>query len=338
MNRTPAASTAAERALAEITDRSKNRSVILNISLLGDKMFESNRIKDKKYIHSVNAKGFFDNTYETKLPQTVISDIILKHFENSKKKPKCLFIGWDGCRAGAMKYIIKSDDEQVSGKNDTNIYSAIASLKDNGGLYITYVGGDKGCIQETSTAQGWASALCGKWMKKDWRQGIEWSLDKDYPTAMKSLALKGFKTSFSAIWQTHFDSTYIKEIEYAEQNGLSQLFCKFETDTELHSNLKERINSDDDFIMGIYENPDYNGHGTGFGDENYRYVAGVCNLDRFSYELLCEIKSREAFDSEDWLVVIASDHGGHLTRHGTQKIQDRTTFLALSKPIGNFIK
>lgn len=40
-----------------------------------------------------------------------------------------------------MKYIIKSENEQVSGKNDTNIYSAIASLKDNGGLYITYVGG-----------------------------------------------------------------------------------------------------------------------------------------------------------------------------------------------------
>lgn len=99
------------------------------------------RLKIKKYIHSVNAKGIFDNTYEAKLPQTVIGGIILKHFENRQKTPKCLFIGWDGCRADAMKYIIKSENEQVSGKNDTNIYSAIASLKDNGGLYITYVGG-----------------------------------------------------------------------------------------------------------------------------------------------------------------------------------------------------
>lgn len=305
---------------------------------MGDKMFKSKAFKDKNYIYSVNAKGIFDNTYETKLPQTVIGGIILKHFENSRKTPKCLFIGWDGCRADAMKYIIKSEDEQVSGKNDTNIYSAISSLKDNGGLYITYVGGDKGSIQETSTAQGWASALCGRWMKKDWRQGIKWALDENCPTAMKSLALKGFKTSFSAIWQTHFDSTYIKEIEYAEQNSLPQLFCKFETDIEIHNNLKERIHSGDDFIMGIYENPDYNGHGTGFGDENYRYVAGICNLDRFSYELLGEIKSRNTFEEEDWLVIIASDHGGHLTRHGTQKIQDRTTFLALSKPIEDFSK
>lgn len=54
--------------------------------------------------------------------------------------------------------------------------------------------------------------------------------------------------------------------------------------------MLERIKSDDDFIFGIYENPDSNGHGTGFDDKNYRYVSGICNLDRLSYVLLDEIK------------------------------------------------
>lgn len=98
----------------------------------------------------------------------------------------------------------------------------------------------------------------------------------------------------------------------------------------------ERIKSDDDFIFGIYENPDSNGHGTGFDDKNYRYVSGICNLDRLSYVLLDEIKRRPSYEEEDWLVLIASDHGGHSIRHGTQKIEDRTTFLALSKPKENF--
>ncbi|MDO4364208.1 MAG: hypothetical protein Q4C99_06740, partial [Clostridia bacterium] len=71
----------------------------------------------------------------------------------------------------------------------------------------------------------------------------------------------------------------------------------------------------------------------GFGDDNYRYVSGVCNLDRQSYELLRRVKARKTFDEEDWLIVIASDHGGHKLRHGTQKIEDRTTFLAVSKPV-----
>lgn len=288
---------------------------------------------DKKYIKAVNAKGIFSNTYETKLPQTIISGIILQHFEKAVKKPKCLFIGWDGCRADAMKYLIKSNDEQVSGGNETGLFSAINELKKSGGLYITYVGGDKGAEQETSTAQGWASALCGKWMKKEWRQGIEWCLDGDYPTALQILSMKGFKTSFCAEWPIHFSNTYKSEIEFAEKNNLPEYFYKLEGDAAVYNHFIERINSDDDLIFAIFENPDHNGHGTGFGDSNYRYVAGVCHLDRISYNLLREIKNRETFGEEDWLVLIASDHGGHATRHGTQKIQDRTAFLAVSKPV-----
>lgn len=294
--------------------------------------------ENKKYIKSVNADGLFSNSYEKKHPHTIIKDVIVNHFKMLDKKPKCIFIGWDGCRADAMKYLVKSNDENVSGCNDTAVFSAVNALKDNGGLYITYVGGEKSSLQETSTAQGWASALCGKWMKKEGRYGIEWSLGDDYPTALRILSQQGFRCSFSAIWSIHFDKTYIKEIELAENNKLPYYFYKFETDEELHRNLIQRIESDDDFIFGIYENPDLNGHGTGFGDKNYRYVSGICNLDRLSYKLLEAIKERESFDDEDWLVLIASDHGGHSTRHGTQKTEDRTTFLALSKPIEALVK
>lgn len=287
----------------------------------------------KKYVKTINAKGIFNNTYETKIPQTIISSVILKHFEKSTKNPKCIFIGWDGCRCDSMKYLIKSDNEKVSGTNDTAVFSAISEVKNSGGLYISYVGGEENSPQETSTAQGWASALCGKWMKSPWKNGIDWSLDNDYPTVLKLLSQKGFKTSFNAIWPIHFDNTYKNEIAFAEQNNLSQYYFKFENDSELFENIKERIKNDDDFIFGIFENPDMNGHSTGFGERNYRYVSGICNLDRISYKLLKEIKARESFENEDWFVVIASDHGGHSTRHGTQNIQDRTTFLALSKPV-----
>lgn len=293
---------------------------------------------DKKYIKAISAEGLFSNSYDERMPQTVIRDAILNHFKNADKKPKCIFIGWDGCRGDAMKYLVKSNDSKVSGCNDSAIYSAVNALKRNGGLYITYVGGEKSSPQETSTSQGWASALCGKWMKKEGRYGIEWSLDEDYPTALMSLSQQGYKCSFSAIWNIHFDNTYIKEIQLAEKNNLPYYFYKLETDEELHNHLIQRIESDDDFIFGIYENPDYNGHDTGFDDCNYRYVSGVCNLDRISYYLLETIKKRKSFDKEDWLVLIASDHGGHSTRHGTQKIEDRTTFLALSKPIEELIK
>ncbi|MGN1443221.1 MAG: alkaline phosphatase family protein [Acutalibacteraceae bacterium] len=292
----------------------------------------------KKYLDSVNANGIFKNTYETRFPQTCVRNVILNHFEKSDKSPKCLFLGWDGCRADAMKYLIKSGNKKVSGANETAVYSAVAELKTNGGFYISYVGAEENDPQETGTAQGWASALCGKWMKKQWKQGIDWSVDEDYPTVLKTLALNGYTVSFSAIWPVHFDKTYKNEIEYAQKKDLSQYFYQFETDEEIFESLEERIRNGDDFIFGIFENPDLNGHDTGFDDRNYRYVSGICNLDRLSYKLFEAIKKRDTFQQEDWLVIIGSDHGGHATGHGTQNIQDRTTFPALSKPIEDVIK
>lgn len=297
-----------------------------------------NKIHNKEYLNGIKAPGIFDNSYDDIMPQTIVRAAILNHFESSKKAPKCLFLGWDGCRADAMKYLISNGDARISGSSKLAPYSAVALLKKQGGLYVTYVGGDNGIVQETSTAQGWASALCGKWMKKEWRQGIEWSLDYDYPTILKTLAMMGYETSFNAIWPIHFSNTYRKEIDYAQESNLKQLYCKFETDEELFKNCKERIASDDDLIFTIFEGPDMNGHGTGFGDDNYRYVSNICNLDTMSYYLIKELEKRKTFEDEDWLVVICSDHGGHAKRHGTQKITDRTTFLALSKPVEELIK
>lgn len=298
----------------------------------------NNKIHDKNYLKSIKAPGIFDNSYNDIMPQTMVQTVILNHFENSKKTPKCLFLGWDGCRADAMKYLISNGDARICGPSKITPYSAVSVLKEKGGLYVTYVGGDNGVVQETSTAQGWASALCGKWMKKEWRQGIEWSLDYDYPTILKTLAMMGYETSFNAIWPIHFSNTYRKEINYAQESNSKQLYCKFETDEELFKNCKERIASDDDLIFTIFEGPDMNGHGTGFGDDNYRYVSNICNLDTMSYFLIKELEKRKTFEDEDWLVVICSDHGGHAKGHGTQKITDRTTFLALSKPVEELIK
>lgn len=62
------------------------------------------------------------------------------------------------------------------------------------------------------------------WLKKQWHFGIDWSLDEDYPTVLKSLSMKGFKTSFSAEWPIHFENTYLKETEFAEKNILPECF------------------------------------------------------------------------------------------------------------------
>ena len=43
------------------------------------------------------------------------------------------------------------------------------------------------------------------------------------------------------------------------------------------------------------------------------------------------IKARETYDTEDWLIIITSDHGGIGTDHGSASIQERMTFIVANK-------
>ena len=52
-----------------------------------------------------------------------------------------------------------------------------------------------------------------------------------------------------------------------------------------------------------------------------------------AYELLQAIYSRPSFQSEDWLIIIATDHGGIETWHGGQTFEERSTWVVCNKPI-----
>lgn len=52
-----------------------------------------------------------------------------------------------------------------------------------------------------------------------------------------------------------------------------------------------------------------------------------------AYELLQAIYSRPSFQSEDWLIIIATDHGGIETWHGGQTLEERSTWIVCNKPI-----
>ena len=182
-------------------------------------VFLRKRIKspkeNKEYISNVNISGIFDNSYADSLPQTVTADIVRKHFETkSDKTNRALIIGFDGAREDSMLLILKGADEKVSGINSDSRYSGIKKIKEAGGLYLTYAGGDKGGYQETSTAQGWSSVLTGKWGKEN---GVIFHVPirENVPTVLRELAEKGYSSSFNASWQDHFTITYSREMEIA---------------------------------------------------------------------------------------------------------------------------
>lgn len=289
--------------------------------------------ENEEYIRIINNKEIFDNSYENVFPQTKVYEIV-KNFlsQKSEKHKRVLIYGFDGARADSMSYIIPCCKE-VSGYSLKARYSAITELKEEGGIYLSYAGGNKifpDTLQETSTAQGWASILTGKWGTEN---GVKEhnTLNPKTPTILMESATKGLSSAFLAIWTDHFTITYKKEIEKASKELLPLKFKQVKDEEELQKNILYEIDKVTDIIFGINEFADANGHMHGFGSNNYRYVTGVLNADRFAYELLENIKCRKEYTQEEWLFIITSDHGGHDLTHGTQSLEDKMTFIAINK-------
>jgi predicted AlkP superfamily pyrophosphatase or phosphodiesterase len=95
----------------------------------------------------------------------------------------------------------------------------------------------------------------------------------------------------------------------------------------------EEITSKDcaDFVFIIYENTDSAGHDFGFTFNNPVYKDSFKTEDAYGYEVIKAIEARETYDTEDWLIIVTSDHGGIGTGHGGPSIQERMTFVVMNK-------
>lgn len=288
---------------------------------------------ERNYLNLLNTRGVFHNTTDSALPQTVVAKIVQKHFsEPSEKVKKALLIGFDGARADSMHLLCESEAETVTGNLFCSEYSAVNVLKESGGLYLSFAGGLPSNPQETSTAQGWSAILTGVWGDDN---GVKQHrpLRRDCPTVLRALAENGKTAAFLAEWPDHFTITYKDEMEIAKTKNLPLKYEKFENDRALEQGFLREIEAETDCIFGIFEAPDYNGHSTGFSNENPRYAAAVCRLDNIAFRLLEAVKARPTYENEDWLILITSDHGGHARGHGTQKAEDRMTFTVSNKKI-----
>lgn len=282
----------------------------------------------------INEMTIFENTLDTAIPQTTVHDMVANHFEtpaeNGKKFKKAIILGFDGARCDSLANI------------EDNAESAVIYLRNKGVLYISYAGGDpKGAKQYTDTAPGWATILTGQWAKVHGAVSNGVIKPTDCPSLLIDLPAKyeGFKVSFNMLWPGHFSrkdkGTYCNEIDLAKEKGYNLTINNAKTDSELHRIIIDRVSKPDcdDFLMCIYERPDENGHGTGFGNKNPKYVEAVKGCDHDAMEVIKAIESRDTYNEEDWLIIITSDHGGRGTRHGGQSIMERTTFISTNKKI-----
>ena len=276
----------------------------------------------------------YENTIETAKAQTEIYDIIIDHYNSAlpegKTEKKAIVIGFDGCRADALTL---SD----------NCTSGVKKMLDEGAsLELYYCGGvnypDGENTQATSTAPGWCSLLTGQWADKTGVYGNGQPKNLEYKTLMTELTENGTidSAAFITKWGGHFtdeDGTYIHEKKYCEDKGLDVDFIKTSGNVASASKTISDIRQKDcsDFIIAIYEGTDGAGHSFGFSLNDPCYQAGYRLQDTLALATINAIEGRDTFDTEDWLIIISSDHGGFSTGHGGPTIQERMVFTVTNK-------
>ena len=302
-----------------------------SLALYFTRYFKDKNDTQDFYRQNVASVGY-ENTIETAYPFTDVYSIINEHFNSElpegKTVKKVAVIGYDGCRA-----------DIVAEKQDGG---AIKYLLDNGAsINLTYCGGvnyPAENIQATSTAPGWCSMLTGVWADEHGITGNGITKTVEPKMLMTSLIEDGIidDAAFITKWKGHFtnkNSTYIDEKTYCEENGIDIDFNLRKNKSDIHTGAMEEITGSDcaDFVLIIYEDTDSAGHNFGFTFNNPLYKDGFRTEDVYGYEVIKAIEARETYESEDWLIIVTSDHGGIGTGHGGASVQERMNFVVMNK-------
>jgi len=282
------------------------------------------------HLRTLNRIDIYDNAVRDALPQTAGHDIILDHFTRKRddgKTPKCLIVGYDGARAEALMEILPSQ-------------SGIQALANEGGkVYHMYTGGNRGVRQFTDTAPGWAALLTGRWAKGAGGNGVTANgVNKPAgtpPIAMIELLEKNLaaKSSFVVSWNGHFvddHATYKYDVLHAQANNLNAAWVTLENDEQVIAHTIEELSNENgaDIVMVVLEHCDSAGHNSGFGIHIPEYVQAFQASDHAALEFIEALKARPGYDSEDWLIILTSDHGGIGRGHGSQRAVCRQVFFA----------
>ena len=290
----------------------------------------------EKYMQRIDAIApMFENTTETAVPQTRVYSLICDHFTSAlpegKTEKKVIVIGYDGCRADMLTFA--KDPQQ----------SAILTLGSEGHTVFSYSGGVNLPYintQPTSTAPSWCSMLTGVWADVHGVRSNYQPKSNDHLTLLTTLVQDGVidSSALYVSWPGHIKSalsTYRPEKKYVEEKGLAVNFQHAEDDDGTFQNVMNDLAQQDctDFIFFTFEYTDHVGHSSGFDPQNPKYEQAFYEAEAHGKMVLDQVYARDTYDTEDWLILITTDHGGYDLNHGRCTIQERTTFMVCNKPI-----
>ena len=234
---------------------------------------------------------------------------------------KALLIGVDG-----MQY------ERLLDAIDAGMAPNIGSLPL---LAKSYVGGINGTHTATTSGSGpgWATMLTGTWTD---RHGVpnnndNWRSLVDSVFKQIKRADPGRRTVSIVSWGT-INQNFGNDVA----EGYLDLAhsCNGNDQCVIDRVSQEIENGDPDFVFAHTNDPDVTGHGHGIAST--QYLEKIRSVDNQVGQILAALRRRQQqHPNEDWLVIVAPDHGFKLNRvgyHGCRTVNEKTTFIAINKP------
>lgn len=123
---------------------------------------------------------------------------------------------------------------------------------------------------------------------------------------------------------------YLSPTKIAKQNNLER---EDQRDKAMAENAARILREEDPMAMFVYfHQSDATGHTIGFSPEIPEYIRSIENVDTYVGTVLEGLYSRKNFKDENWLVIVCTDHGGHLKTHsnGHDNPEIREVFLIVN--------
>lgn len=178
----------------------------------------------------------------------------------------------------------------------------------------------------TWSANGWAALLTGTGVAK--HKANENSFANadfgTYPSFFHALktALPTARTGSIVTWGPIND----KIIATADVS----FKIKGADDNQTEASLINELGTNNpDVLFSHFDDVDHAGHAYNFKPETPQYVAAVTLTDKRVERIIKALKARANYKNEDWLIVVATDHGGD-NSHGGSSYKEQNAFVILN--------
>ncbi|MCW5908296.1 MAG: alkaline phosphatase family protein [Chitinophagales bacterium] len=237
--------------------------------------------------------------------KTFLLSFFLAHtvlFSFASQNRKVLLIGIDGVRSDALQ---QANTPNIDGLLSNSLY--------------TYSSWHTGI---TWSGPSWSTILTGvNWNKHGVTSnsfaGRKFDQYAPLPTLAKQI-LPNLNCAFVAEWHPLIDS-----INNAAWNRAIKV-PDMETWITADSAVAQLQNPDIDLLFAYFDRVDMTGHFSSFSPTNPLYISAIQNVDSAVGKLLDTLYARPTYNTENWLIMLFTDHGGNGFMHGGNSLEERT--------------